>query len=100
MSKDQTTPNPEHLEILRKIPAVAVCGYWQHNGLEAALADAQARIARLEGVARAFAEHHDNGQTGQPGYPRTYGELDVWQAEWDRRYDALRAILAETAEAG
>lgn len=48
----------------------------------------------LREAVRAFVEHHDDGQTGQPGFPRTYGELDVWQAEWDRRIDALRALVS------
>ena len=55
---------------------------------------ALARVDALTAAGRSFVAHHDNGQTGQPGFPRTYGELEVWQAEWDRRYDALRAALA------
>ena len=50
---------------------------------------AEQRAAALQRVAFEFVTHHDNGQAGQPGFPRTYGEVDVWQAEWDRRYAAL-----------
>ena len=48
-------------------------------------------VERLRAIINAFVEHHDNGQSGQPGHPKTYGEEDVWQAEWDRRYAALKA---------
>jgi len=54
-----------------------------------------AELDALREAARAFVEHHDNGQAGQPGFPRTYGEVDVWQAEWDRRYEALRALVSD-----
>lgn len=55
---------------------------------------------QLQERARAFIEHHDNGQAGQPGHPKTYGEQDIWLAEWDRRYAALRALSAGTARGG
>lgn len=48
---------------------------------------------RLRDAISAFVEHHDNGQAGQPGHPKTYGEEDAWQAEWDRRYAALRECV-------
>jgi chromosome segregation ATPase len=63
---------------------------------DAALVQLAARDQQIAAL-RAFVEHHDNGQTGQPGFPRTYGELEIWQAEWDRRYEALRALLAPPA---
>lgn len=78
------------------------CGRWMHGPCmdqhfgehERALAASEARVRELEAATRSFVEHHDNGQAGHPGYPRTYGELDVWQSEWDRRYAAMSAALA------
>jgi hypothetical protein len=53
---------------------------------------AQELVALLREKIKAFVEHHDNGQAGQPGHPKTYAEEDAWQAEWDRRYAALKEI--------
>lgn len=47
--------------------------------------------ARLRQTIHAFVEHHDNGQSGQPGHPKTYDEEDIWQTEWDGRYADLAA---------
>lgn len=44
-------------------------------------------------AARAFVTHHDAGQA--PNQPKTYAEEDVWHAEWDRRLDALRALVPD-----
>ncbi len=60
--------------------------------------DLTAERDRLRAAVNAFTEHHDNGQAGQPGFPRTYDETDIWQAEWDRRYEAMRAVLASAGE--
>jgi hypothetical protein len=64
-----------------------------HERISTDCEEAEAEITRLRAAITAFVEHHDDGQTGQPGYPRTYGELDVWQSEWDRRYAALKEAL-------
>ena len=47
----------------------------------------------------AFVEHHDNGQAGQPGHPKTYGQQDVWLAKWDRRYEVLKALVGAESQA-
>lgn len=59
------------------------------DGLCGACAEHGASIV----AARAFVEHHDTGQAGQPGHPKTYGAQDAWTEEWDRRLDALREAL-------
>jgi hypothetical protein len=58
------------------------------EGCDVLLAD----NVRLREKIVAFVEHHDNGQAGQPGHPKTYAEEDAWQAEWDQRDAALKEI--------
>ena len=65
---------------------------------ELELRAANLRESRLREVTAAFVRHHDNGQAGKPGFPRTYREVDVWQAEWDRLYAEMSAALAGTPE--
>lgn len=49
-------------------------------------------------AAGAFVEHHDAGQA--PKQPKTLAEDDAWHAEWDRRLDALRALVGRPAAEG
>lgn len=88
-----------HLDRLRQLEEIARA----HADCEAtirvlteqlALASEAAMTKHLT-VVGAFVEHHDNGQTGQPGYPWTYVQLKVWQSEWDKRYAALRALVGK-----
>lgn len=72
--------DPEELAILGNKPPIAIV---------------RRRLQEICAAIRAFVEHHDNGQAGQPGHPKTYGEQDVWIAEWDRRYAALKEATTE-----
>jgi|SRR5215475_12122207 len=61
----------------------------------------QAEIGRLRAVldtAREFLRWHERGQPGTPDtlYPMTYGQLDEWHAEWDRRLQALADAFSES----
>ena len=61
----------------------------------------RAKIERLRAIvnaARDFLRHHERGQPGMPDtlYPMTYGALDEWHAEWDRRLQALADAFAES----
>jgi len=52
--------------------------------------------------AREFLRWHERGQPGMPDtlYPMTYGALDEWHAEWDRRLQALADAFDESYQSG
>ena len=59
------------------------------------------RLRAVADAARAFVTWHQRGQPGTPDtlYPMTYGALDEWHAEWDRRLQALADAFDESYQA-